>query len=165
MFIREATAADVNEANEIYNQARKYMRQSGNLYQWPEAYPGAADILEDIPSGKSFVVEDNGEIVGVFHFHIGEDVTYLKIYEGAWKNDDPYAVIHRVAVKYHGKGIADLIYSECYKRFPNLKIDTHRDNIPMQKSLEKNGFEYCGITHLLNGEERLAYQKVPGKEG
>ena len=159
MIIREATERDAEKANEIYEDARKYMRENGNLYQWPQAYPGIADILADIPEGKSFVVEDGGEIVGVFHFHIGEDPTYLVINDGAWKNDEPYAVIHRVAVKYHGKGIADFIYSECFKKFPNLKIDTHRDNYPMQKSLKKNGFEYCGITHLLNGEERLAFQK------
>ena len=164
MIVREATPLDVEAANAIYDQARQYMRQSGNLYQWPSIYPGVKDILDDIPLGQSFVVEDDGEVVGVFHFHIGTDPTYLVINDGAWKNDEPYAVIHRVAVKYHGKGIADLIYSHCYEKFPNLKIDTHRDNLPMQKSLEKNGFEYCGITHLLNGEERLAYQKVPGKK-
>ena len=164
MIFRKATEADAVEANAIYDEARKYMRKSGNLYQWPEEYPGVRDILDDIPEGTSYVIEDAGEIVGVFHFHIGNDPTYMVINDGKWKNDDPYAVIHRVAVKYHGRGIADFIYSECYKIFPNLKIDTHRDNLPMQKSLLKNGFEYCGITHLLNGEERLAYQKTPDKK-
>ena len=28
-----------------------------------------------------------------------------------------------------------------------------------ERSLVKNGFKYCGIIHLLNGDERLAYQK------
>ncbi len=162
MIIRKATEADAKAANEIYDSARKYMRESGNLFQWTEEYPGINDILGDIPSGTSYVVEDRGEIVGVFHFHIGDDPTYLVIEKGAWKNDEPYAVIHRVAVKYHGRGIADYIYNECYKLFPNLKIDTHRDNLPMQKSLLKNGFEYCGITHLQSGEERLAFQKALG---
>ncbi len=160
MIFRKATEADAAAANEIYDNARRYMRASGNLHQWPLAYPGIDDILGDIQNGTSFVIEDEGEIVGVFHFHIGNDPTYEVIEKGNWKNDEPYAVIHRVAVKYHGRGIADFIYDECYKLFPNLKIDTHRDNIPMQKSLLKNGFEYCGITHLLNGEERLAYQKT-----
>lgn len=30
----------------------------------------------------------------------------------------------------------------------------------MQHSLHKAGFSYCGIIYLLNGDERLAYQKV-----
>ena len=50
------------------------------------------------------------------------------------------------------------------KEFPNLKIDTHRDNYPMQKSLKKNGFEYCGIIYLADGNERLAFQKSIKKE-
>jgi GNAT superfamily N-acetyltransferase len=160
MIIRKATEKDAVEANAIYDAARKYMRDNGNLYQWSAEYPGINDILTDIPEGTSYVAEDDGEIVGVFHFHIGEDVTYKKIYEGRWKNDKPYAVIHRIAVKYHGRGIADFIYSECFKLYPNLKIDTHKDNYPMQKSLVKNGFEYCGIIHLLSGEERMAFQKT-----
>ena len=159
MIIRQATEKDAKEADAIYTEARKYMVENGNPDQWSRLYPALSDILEDIPKGSSFVVEDEGEIVGVFHFHIGEDEIYKKIFMGEWKNNEPYAVIHRIAVKYHGRGIADFIYSECFKRFGNLKIDTHRDNLPMQKSLKKNGFEYCGIIYLQNGEERLAYQK------
>lgn len=37
---------------------------------------------------------------------------------------------------------------------------THRDNKPMQHVVEQNGFKYCGIIHLENGDERLAYQRI-----
>ncbi len=160
MIIRKATALDIADANAIYDDARKYMRKSGNLYQWSAQYPGAIDIERDIADGTSYVCEDGGEIVGVFHFHIGTDPTYLKVYDGEWLPGEPYGVMHRVAVKYHGRGIADFCYGECFKLSGNLKIDTHKDNIPMQKSLLKNGFEYRGIIHLADGEPRLAYQKV-----
>jgi RimJ/RimL family protein N-acetyltransferase len=43
---------------------------------------------------------------------------------------------------------------------PNLKIDTHRDNIPMQKVLKRNGFSECGIIYIENGDERIAFQKI-----
>ena len=39
----------------------------------------------------------------------------------------------------------------------NIRIDTHWDNKPMQGALAKAGFHYCGFTHLLDGDERLAY--------
>lgn len=42
----------------------------------------------------------------------------------------------------------------------NIRIDTHWDNKPMQGALAKAGFHYCGIIHLLDGDERLAYQKI-----
>ena len=41
----------------------------------------------------------------------------------------------------------------------SIRIDTHRDNIPMQKMLNKNGFIYCGIIYLLDGKERFAFEK------
>lgn len=160
MLIRRAVASDVEAANEIYDTARKFMRETGNLGQWTSTYPGREDILRGIEDGTSFVCEMDGEIVATFYFRVGEDPTYKKIYDGEWKNGEPYAAVHRVAVKYHRLGIADFCYSECFKMHPNLKIDTHRDNIPMQRSLEKCGFEYCGIIHLLTGEERMAYQKT-----
>jgi hypothetical protein len=30
----------------------------------------------------------------------------------------------------------------------------------MQHNIQKHGFVYCGIIHLLSGDERLAYQKI-----
>jgi hypothetical protein len=111
--------------------------------------------------GASYVCCDGDEVVATFYFEMNaDDPTYRKIYDGEWKNDEPYAVIHRIAVKYQGRGIVGFCYDECFKLFPNLKIDTHKDNIPMQKSLINAGFEYCGIIHLANGDERLAYQKT-----
>ena len=38
--------------------------------------------------------------------------------------------------------------------------DTHRDNHILQHILKKHGFQYCGIIYLLNGDERLAFQKL-----
>lgn len=160
MIIRPATAADVNAAAEIYDNARKFMSENGNPKQWSGDYPNGYDVEAGIEKGTSYVCENEGEIVATFHFDTNaDDPSYHKIYDGRWKNDLPYAVIHRIAVKYHGRGIVDFCFNECFKRFPNLKIDTHEDNIPMQKCLKRCGFEYCGVVHLANGEERIAFQK------
>ena len=58
------------------------------------------------------------------------------------------------------KGVGSFCMNWAYEQFPNVKIDTHRDNVVMQNMLKKNGFVYCGIIHLVNGEERLAFQKA-----
>ena len=159
MTIRKTTMADVAEAALLYDKAREFMRGSGNLEQWSSGHPNAEDIIKDIADASSYVCTEGDEIIGIFFFKVGNDHTYNKIYEGEWKNDEEYAVIHRVAVKYNGRGLADKIYAHCYSLHPNLRIDTHRDNIPMQRSLSKNGFEYCGIIYIDDGSERLAYQK------
>ena len=161
MVIRQINKLEVAEANEIYEKAREFMRAAGNTSQWNSAYPGIPDIKAGMEKGFSYVCCDGDEVVATFYFETNaDDPTYRKIYEGKWKNDEPYAAIHRIAVKYHGRGIVDFCIEECFKQFPNLKIDTHKDNIPMQKVLARAGFEYCGIIHLANGDERWAYQKT-----
>ena len=160
MIIRPATVADLDAAAKIYENARAFMKESGNPNQWSGGYPNETDVEMGINNGTSYVCEDCGEIVATFYFERNaDDPTYRTIYEGSWKNDKPYAVIHRIAVKYHGRGIADFCFKECYKLLPNIKIDTHEDNIPMQKCLLRNGFEYCGVIYLANGDRRIAYQK------
>ena len=161
MFIRKAITSDVLSAADIYDRARSFMKDNGNPDQWKGEYPNGNDVLSGIEGGTSYVCEDKGEVVATFHFEMNaDDPTYHKIYNGEWKSESPYAVIHRIAVKYHGRGIVDFCFNECFKLFPNIRIDTHKDNIPMQKCLIRNGFEYCGIIYLLNGEERMAYQKI-----
>lgn len=160
MLIRKTKITDISECVNIYNAAREYMRASGNPDQWPSCYPGEVDVLSDIASGCGYVCEDKGEVVAVFYFAKGPDTTYAKIYDGAWKSDEPYAVIHRVAVKYHGRGIIDFIFNECFTTSGHLRIDTHKDNLPMQKVLKRNGFEPCGIIHIETGVERIAFEKT-----
>ena len=160
MIIRKTEPADLFAIGEIYENAKRFMRESGNPTQWDDGKPNIDTAREDMESGVGYVAEENGEILAVFMFNIGNDVTYDKIYNGEWKNAEPYAVIHRIAVKEQGRGLIGYCIDECFKTFPNLKIDTHRNNIPMQKALLKRGFEYCGIIYLENGDERLAYQKT-----
>ena len=160
MIIRKATPSDINDVMEIFSRAREFMRSAGNNEQWSNGYPSREVIENDQQSGCSYVVVDNGEIIGTFFFKIGIDPTYVKIYDGEWISDEEYGVIHRIAVKYHGRNIASFVYNYCFERVKSLRIDTHRDNIPMQKSLMKNGFVYCGIILLASGDERLAYQRI-----
>lgn len=160
MIIRKTTSADIEAAAQIYDMARSFMRGAGNAEQWSSGHPNADEVIADIADGTGHVCEENGEIIAVFFFKKGEDPTYKKIYNGEWLSSDEYAVIHRIAVKYNGLGLANKIYDYCYSNHPHIRIDTHRDNIPMQRSLEKNGFKYCGIIYLANGDERLAYEKL-----
>ena len=99
------------------------------------------------------------EIGGVFYFHREEDPDYQTI-DGSWLNDRPYAVVHRVATAPGTKGVATFCLNWAYEQFPNMKIDTHDDNIPMQHLLVKLGFTCCGHTTLQNGDIRLIYQKA-----
>ena len=110
-------------------------------------------------------MDDSGEeILGAFYFAIEEDASYQEIFEGKWKNQEAYGVIHRVASSGSGKGFAAACFDWCREQClasgcRNLRIDTHADNKVMQHVLEKNGFAYCGKIYLQDGAMRLAYQK------
>ena len=159
MLIRKTVEADLIQIENIYKNAKRFMKESGNPNQWNSETPNAETARADMQNEVSYVAEDNGKVVAVFMFSLKEDPTYLKIYQGAWLNDKPYGVIHRIAVLEQGKGIIDYCINYCFSKCQNLRIDTHRDNLPMQRALIKRGFKYCGIIYLQNGEERLAYQK------
>lgn len=160
MKIRKTVEADLSRIGEIYENAKRFMRESGNPNQWNEGTPNIDTARADMESGVGYVAEENGEVVAAFMFSLDGEPTYAKIYGGAWLNDAPYGVIHRIAVAEQGRGIIGFCIDECFRRCQNLRIDTHRDNSPMQRALTKHGFQYCGIIYLENGDERLAYQKV-----
>ena len=162
MEIRSACLEDLKTIMQIYADARTFMRENGNPLQWRDSYPPEALIREDIASQSAYVCESEGEILGVFYYHEGDDPIYRVIENGEWMNDAPYGVIHRIASARERRGVASFCFAWAMERCGNLKIDTHRDNVPMQRSLLKNGFTRCGIIRLENGEERIAYQKCTG---
>lgn len=158
MHIRKTTEEDKVRRQEIFDIGVKYQKEHGNPNQWKPGYPGEALLDWDIQSGNGYVVELDGRIVGTFSLIPGEDPTYGYIEGGAWKSAAPYAAIHRVASDGTMKGIGDVIMRWCIEQAGHVRIDTHRDNKTMQHVILKNGFEYCGIIYLKNGEQRLAYE-------
>ncbi|MBE6600761.1 MAG: GNAT family N-acetyltransferase [Ruminococcaceae bacterium] len=161
MMIKRAEISHFEAVKEIYDGARRFMKEKGNPNQWIGGYPQDQVIFDDIKEKKLFLCEENGEILGVFCCFFGNDPTYEKIFDGEWLNDRPYAVIHRIAVaeNAHGRGVASLCFDYAFGICGNVKIDTHKDNIPMQRALKKNGFTPCGKIYLKNGDERIAFQK------
>ena len=159
--IRKATQQDLPEILEIYEMARQFMRKNGNHSQWGKGDEPESLIEEDIRQGNLYVLEEVGDIHAVFAFIIGEDPTYLKIEEGNWKSDAPYAAVHRVASDGNVKGVLGLVMDYCRAQMPHLRIDTHKDNKVMQHVLEKYGFVSCGIVHVPDGSPRIAYELLP----
>lgn len=160
MEIRHATKEDLPVLMEIFAEARAYMRENGNRQQWQGGYPSEAIVARDIEQKNCYVCQEAGVILAVFSYFEQPDPTYARIYEGSWQKDGPYGVVHRIAVRTHQKGVAGFCLNYCFARCGNLRADTHKDNIPMQKTLAKNGFLPCGIIYLESGDPRLAYQRT-----
>ncbi len=158
MTIRKATLNDIPRMQEIFAIARRFMAETGNPNQWADNYPSVERLADDINSGDSYICVKDGKMVGTFVLRGGNDPTYDIIYEGAWKNDKPYATIHRIASSGDVKGIFKTSMKYALHHYDTIRIDTHRDNKVMRNAILKAGFEYCGIIHCWNGDERLAYQ-------
>ncbi len=166
MQIRNATTGDLPKIRKIYTAAKTYMNASGNPNQWAEGYPPENYLRQDIELSRLYVCEENGRLCGVFMLSMEDDPTYHHI-DGAWTNEEPYGVIHRIASDGTKKGVFSAVLEFCKERMAeksitNLRIDTHADNKTMQHLVEKYGFGYCGIIYLENGSPRKAYQMISG---
>lgn len=144
----------------LVDEARGIMRSCGNVNQWIDGYPDEETILHDINNGHGYLcVQQGGEAVAYFAFIPSPEPTYKEIFEGEWLDDKPYHVVHRLASTAASHGVFNDVMDYCMAVAGNLRIDTHRDNVIMRHVIERYGFTYCGIIYLLNGDERLAYQK------
>lgn len=161
MQIRKSAPEDLAQIMALYAAAREFMRENGNPNQWGDSYPAQEMIEADIAAGKSYVCTEGEEIIATFYFAVEEDPTYRQIEQGAWLCGGPYGVIHRITAKRSVRGAASFCIAWCYEQHGNLRIDTHRDNQPMRRCLERNGFAYCGVIHIADGSERIAFQKPP----
>lgn len=162
MILRKTKLDDIGKVMEIINQAKQYFKNN-NIDQWQEGYPNEESIKEDIMNEEAYVLEDNGKILGTCMVTIQGEPTYHTI-DGKWLFNEDYVCVHRIAVdeQYKGAGLASIILDQAIAMYPNfhsVRMDTHEDNLSMQRFLTKYGFVFCGIITLQNGAPRRAYEK------
>lgn len=167
MKIRKTTEQDFSRVMEIYARARQFMADHGNPSQWgPTNWPPEELIHQDIRTGKSYVCVDEADwVMGTFFYDWGKDIepVYQDIRDGSWRNEEPYGVVHRIAVDGSRKGIGAFCLNWAYSRCGHLRIDTHGDNAVMQGLLTKLGFEKRGIIFVTEDNyPRFAYEKQEG---
>ena len=164
----QVDALTPEELMEIIHQAQEYFRGAG-IDQWQNNYPNEEAILNDMAFKESFVLEEDGQVVGTFMASFRPEPTYEKIYNGQWLTDGSYAVIHRVAMdnRVKGRGFAcqviQFMVNQCLAQNPpvhSLRGDTHQDNKSMQRLFGKNGYQHCGTIYLVDGAKRLAFEKL-----
>ena len=169
MKIRLANVNDIEKIIKVIDDAKLYLRSQNSL-QWnlPDGYPNKETMLNDINNQNCYILENNEAIIGTMTIIIGDDENYYEI-DGKWLTSRPYAQIHRIAIKneYHHQklGVYMLMQAEKIikeKAISSIKIDTHKANIPMIKTLEELGYTYCGEIVLKRTKEdnlRNAYEK------
>ncbi|MGH4051542.1 MAG: GNAT family N-acetyltransferase [Clostridium sp.] len=165
MEFKKAVAADANSIMNIINQAQDYFRER-EINQWQDNYPNFETVMSDINNKNGYVLLEDNNLVGTVVVTFDGEKNYEFICDGNWISNDKYAVIHRIAVdiNYKGRGLSTIIIKNierlCLDRgIRSIRVDTHKENISMQKMLSKNDFKYCGIIYLDDQSKRIVFEK------
>ena len=162
MEIRNAQANETDAIMEMMENAKRFMATHGNPDQWNGSYPERELIEEDIRLGRGYVCAEGAHVYAYFMLLKGDEPDY-RVIDGAWLNDLPYMTLHRIASTGERPGMADLIVRWSLLQCQNLRGDTYKDNLPMQRAFERNGFLPCG-TIWIDGRKdmpRIAYHRPP----
>jgi len=166
MLLQKAKTEDIPVMMEIVRQAQASLKAMG-INQWQNNYPNVEVIQRDIDEGYAYVLTDNDTVIAMLTIIFNDEPTYDRIYEGEWLSRGDFVVVHRIAIdnRCKQKGIASYLLGEVEKmavqaNISSFKIDTHKDNIPMRKTLDRNDFSYCGRIVLPDGNSRVAYEKL-----
>ena len=97
-----------DEIWQIMLDAKAQMKRLGSK-QWQDDYPTRELIAKDIQRGIGYVLDDGDEVIA----YAAVVYTGEPLYEhlvGHWLDDEPYVVVHRLAVaeKMKKRGIATL---------------------------------------------------------
>ena len=158
-LIRAAIINDLEVIASLAKIVRSDMVSKG-LNQWVGDYPNIDNFRSDLDKGGLFVLVEADKIVGSCSILKENDIAYKEV---VW-NGKNALVIHRILIDpaYQGKGFGKEMVNFAYKKvlnegYDSLKIDTHPDNIKMQKMLKGLSFEFRGYLASIN---RLAYEKL-----
>lgn len=167
MILRKATKEDALAILDIIVQAQSYFKQN-NIDQWQNGYPNMDSILNDIMHEYCYVICDKDKVVATAAIIDDVDPNYNIIVDGNWLSQHPYVCVHRVAClpDYKGQGLAGrfLSYAKTLGR-KSVRIDTHEDNLSMQRMILKNRFSHCGTVFMSDGAKRYAYEWVGESDG
>lgn len=167
LTFRKALMKDLSHIMRIIHEAQAYIRTQG-FDQWQDGYPEEELLKQDIEIGQAYVYADeNDNAVSVAIFCADPEPLYNDL-EGEWLCSGEYLTIHRMAVDdaHRGSSIASGMLAKAVEMakangFISVRSDTHQENKPMRRFLEKNGFKYCGIVYYyeLKGDPaRVAYE-------
>lgn len=168
-MLRKATQKDFKTICKLINDGKKLLKLQG-INQWQHGTPNEDIIKLDIEMENSYVYEIDNNVIATAMINFDKDRVYEEY--NIWHNSDNYAAIHRFVIdkNYLGSGFSNkfiqVIKEYVYKKgVSTIRIDTHENNLKMQRLLIRNDFCYCGEVKLYLEDEkedkkRLAYDYI-----
>lgn len=165
-YLQLVNIEEAELAMDIINQAKAYLKAQG-IDQWQTGYPDMACIMGDIQSGKGyFMLSDAHEIIAYMCIDFDGEPAYERL-NGQWlsRADEPYVVVHRLAIAENVRGSGNAAAAFCLaerlareKGIKFFRVDTDKQNVIMKHILQKQGFTYCGEIWFDNSV-KIAFEK------
>ncbi len=163
--IKRAMYEDMEQIIAIIEEAKEHLKEN-NIDQWQNNYPNKNTIAQDIMMNEAYIVYLDEIAFAYFMLSYQKESSYDEVIEGAWSNNEDYAVIHRLAIakKFRGKGLAskifEMIEEEVSLNCKQIRIDTHKENLAMKTLLTNRDYSYVGEIRLKDKSLRDAYEKI-----
>ena len=161
--LRLCTENDVPRCMAFIREAKAHQQEQG-FTQWDEDYPTPALLESDVALERGYVIEADGVSVGYVCIDFGGEPAYDAI-DGAWLTQQPYAVMHRLAMgdAERGNGVSAAVFERTKELSLSrgvraIRADTHPENRKMQHIFLREGFVLCGEIIYEQGGLRLAYE-------
>lgn len=141
-----------------------------DIDQWQNGYPNRERLAEDVRLGIGRVLVADGQRVAYGVLTYDGERAYDGLRGGEWLTSGAaYATIHRLCVaeeevgKGYGRAFMECAEREAATRVASIRVDTHPDNLIMQRLISSLGYRYCGVVEYES--PRLAYELCLQGEG
>lgn len=142
-------------------------RKNEGSNQWQDGYPNPEVIANDIAMHNAYIIlSAQGSLMGYFALSFTVEPAYEKLKTGWQTQNQPYAVVHRLALTQQPKimGLATWVCQQIEhlvidEGIKSIKVDTNFDNAPMLHLFDKLGYVYAGEVYF-RGSARRAFEKV-----
>lgn len=171
MYFKQAQADDFDTLLTILKDGRAQLAEAG-INQWQGEYPHPDQVKADIQAGNAYLFNaDDHQTVGAVTIIPAPDAVYDAM-EGEWLLDtQAYLTIHRLAIhsEHAGNGYATQLFTglinhiiDDHPEIKSLRVDTHVDNLVMQRIITKMNFKQVGtLTGIYHPEDKCyVYEKL-----
>lgn len=153
-MIRKATAADLDRAEAIYHEILDYQAATVNYTNWIKgAYPTRDTARAALEADTLYVMEEDGQVVGVVNLNHIQPAEYAKIPWSIPAQGEEVLVIHTLCIppSCSGRGYAKVFvaFAEELGRKLGCKVirlDTYEGNLPACALYTKLGYREAGTT-------------------
>ena len=155
-MIRPATAADLPQAAEIYEEILAQEERGPVYTNWQRgSYPTLNDARSALEAGTLYVGEDGGALWGVVNLNAVQLPEYARIPWTLPAEEGEVGVIHTLCIRpsRSGQGLAKSLVAFCEETARTqgrrvIRLDTWEGNVPANRMYPRLGYRFAGGTEF-----------------